>query len=263
MRITRKRLSRIIREEAISEIASRRSVSRWTDIYPGLVNSNVIKEGDEVIIVNGPEQSLYIVDSSENNINFSTKVSTGAKGFGNASESGQTSTGLMYVSNIVGKGGPENAVYVGKRLTDPIITIDTNKPSPRPGHKAEVLTRILVLKGLEGENKNVFGRSIYIHGTNLEYTLGSPHSGGCVRVSNRDIINLADGDVSPGMHVYVYSGRPQSMAFEPESIIDESDENKDGNVEHDSEDIGTVDGIPATSQEIEDVLSQYPVEDNA
>ena len=55
-----------------------------------------------------------------------------------------------------------------------------------------VLTRILWLQGLEAQNANTFQRYIYIHGTNDEASLGRPASHGCVRMRNREIIELFD-----------------------------------------------------------------------
>ncbi len=65
----------------------------------------------------------------------------------------------------------------------------------RPGMETQsdlVLTRILWLQGLEAENANTFQRYIYIHGTNDEASLGRPASHGCVRMRNREIIELFD-----------------------------------------------------------------------
>lgn len=55
-----------------------------------------------------------------------------------------------------------------------------------------VLTRILWLQGLEPRNANTFERYIYIHGTNDEQSIGRPASHGCVRLRNRDVIELFD-----------------------------------------------------------------------
>ena len=55
-----------------------------------------------------------------------------------------------------------------------------------------VLTRILWLHGLEPRNANTFQRYIYIHGTNDEKGIGRPGSHGCVRLKNRDVIELFD-----------------------------------------------------------------------
>ncbi len=55
-----------------------------------------------------------------------------------------------------------------------------------------VLTRILWLDGLETHNANTFQRYIYIHGTNDENGIGRPGSHGCVRMRNREVIELFD-----------------------------------------------------------------------
>ncbi len=55
-----------------------------------------------------------------------------------------------------------------------------------------VLTRILWLHGLEARNANTFQRYIYFHGTNDEASIGRPASHGCIRMRNREIIELFD-----------------------------------------------------------------------
>jgi len=58
-----------------------------------------------------------------------------------------------------------------------------------------ITTRILRLQGLEdghnaGPGIDSFDRYIYVHGTNHEDRLGTPTSGGCVLLSNRDVEEL-------------------------------------------------------------------------
>jgi len=53
-----------------------------------------------------------------------------------------------------------------------------------------VLSRILVLEGLDPDNANTRERFIYIHGTNQEELVGSPAGHGCVRLRNADMIEL-------------------------------------------------------------------------
>lgn len=55
-----------------------------------------------------------------------------------------------------------------------------------------VLTRILWLGGLELRNANTYQRYIYIHGTNDEASLGRAASHGCIRMRNREVIELFD-----------------------------------------------------------------------
>ena len=59
----------------------------------------------------------------------------------------------------------------------------------------DVTSRVLWLSGLEsGKNKGYtidsFKRYIYIHGTSEEGLLGTPASHGCIRMKNKDIIEL-------------------------------------------------------------------------
>jgi L,D-transpeptidase YbiS len=71
-----------------------------------------------------------------------------------------------------------------------------------------ILTRILWLSGTEvGFNRlgnvDTMQRYIYIHGTPDNTALGIPGSHGCIRMANRDIIELFDL-VSVGTPVNIY-----------------------------------------------------------
>ncbi len=68
-----------------------------------------------------------------------------------------------------------------------------------------VLTRILWLDGLELHNQNTMGRYIYFHGTNHEALVGQPASHGCMRMLNRDIVELYDL-VTVGTQVHIVQG---------------------------------------------------------
>ena len=128
-------------------------------------------------------------------------------GFGNDSGKINRSTGLV---KIVGKKSARDfEVLVGKTPTGKIL--GPNKESKRVDqtgkhHKAEVLTGILELGGLEPCNKNIFSRHIYIHGKNRESYLGTQRSNGCIRVSNQKIKKLLSS-VKVGTKVYIYPKR--------------------------------------------------------
>jgi lipoprotein-anchoring transpeptidase ErfK/SrfK len=62
-------------------------------------------------------------------------------------------------------------------------------PPNAPG-RDPIVSRILWLKGLEGQNKNAYKRFIYIHGTPEEQKLGKPASYGCIRMGMTDVIKL-------------------------------------------------------------------------
>ena len=131
----------------------------------------------------------------------SYECSTGARGFGNDEGSDKTSTGMMYVSRKIGDGEPVGRVFQYKSPTQYILPEDS-------GEYAWVCTRVLVLSGHQRRNKNVYQRAIYIHGTNRRSRLGTPASGGCIRMSNAGSINLFDR-ISVGAKVFVAASNPE------------------------------------------------------
>ncbi len=93
-----------------------------------------------------------------------------------------------------GDGAAPGTEYRGREPTGRIFT----EAECRGGVEGDLITtRILRLGGLEdgrnrGGNVDTFARYIYFHGTNHEEDLGKPASGGCIRLSNRDMIDLYD-----------------------------------------------------------------------
>ena len=177
--------------------------SNWSKLYSVLVKREMISDDEPIIIIWGPTQTLYYTTNGKN-ASLVTKVSTGSNGFGNTSDDNKTSTGLLRVSGKIS--GKPYEVLVAKTPTGKILgpNVDSarvDKEGKR--HKAEVLTGILELSGLEECNKNTLQRNIYIHGTNKENSLGGKHSGGCIRVSN-DVIKKFLSSVDVNTKVYVY-----------------------------------------------------------
>ena len=122
------------------------------------------------------------------------RVSTAAKGIGNASGSNATPPGWHRVSSWIGATAPVGQVFRSRRRTRRVL-------APAQWHQPDgqdlILSRILRLAGLEpgvnqGRGIDSFARYIYLHGTNHEQLLGTPVSHGCVRLANREIIALFD-----------------------------------------------------------------------
>lgn len=138
------------------------------------------------------------------------KVSTGAAGFGNESGSGKTPIGLRTISRKAGADLPDYTLMVnlkGVKDTDgqyvilpvcdslsaeikrKLINIKnfilpgelSSKEKAIINCEAHVLTRALVVDA---------NRGVYIHGTNRENSLGTPLSGGCIRMSNDNVKEL-------------------------------------------------------------------------
>jgi len=195
------------------------------NIYDLLLKFNLIKKETGVIdkayekifgsadqnlfFVDGARQKYYLISPSKSIIKTG-KVSTGKKGFGNKANSGKTSTRLMKVKKIIGKGVKKGTVFISRVPTDVVLGDHQKSPRKVKGkpHVAEVTTRIVLLTGADRARHNSpytgpGDRHIYIHGTNRKNFLGSKASGGCVRVSNDDVIDLADNLLSEGDYVFI------------------------------------------------------------
>jgi len=121
-------------------------------------------------------------------------ISTAANGLGEQKNSFKTPRGWHMVRAKVGAEQPINAVFVERRFTGEIYSPELNSKFP---DRDWILTRILWLSGLElGFNRlgavDTMQRFIYIHGSPDERPVGQPTSRGCVRMRNKDIIELFD-----------------------------------------------------------------------
>lgn len=121
------------------------------------------------------------------------KISSGVKGIGFTSGYPATPAGKLRISMKVGRGQPKGMVF--EKLTP-----QGRIAKPTDGH-AYMTSRVLVLEGLDKENRNTRSRSVYFHGTNKEALLGTMRSHGCFRLSNQDVIELFDM-VEVGTEVY-------------------------------------------------------------
>lgn len=145
------------------------------------------------IIVNIGEQRLYCLDQHEK-ILHEYPVSTSSFGVGNQDGSYKTPPGKHSIAQKIGDGCAINEVFIGRQpqgVLDDLIAANKELPDDI------ISSRILWLKGCEqelnqGEGIDSYQRYIYIHGTSEENKIGSPASHGCVRMRNKDVIELFD-----------------------------------------------------------------------
>ena len=121
-------------------------------------------------------------------------VSTAANGVGCTKHSGCTPLGAHIIRAKIGTGAPVNTVFVGRRPTGEICTPELMAQYP---NRDWILTRILWLSGVEvGRNRlgnvDTMQRYIYIHGTPDSTDMSKIGSHGCVRMRNKDMIDLFD-----------------------------------------------------------------------
>jgi L,D-transpeptidase YbiS len=140
-----------------------------------------------------PQQTLILLDDF-GSIKAKYLVSTAANGAGCIKNSGCTPLGEHIIRAKIGANAPENAVFVGRRLTGEICTPELMAQYPA---RDWILTRILWLSGKEvGKNRlgdvDTMQRYIYIHGSPDSAEMGKIGSHGCVRMRNKDMIELFD-----------------------------------------------------------------------
>ena len=119
-------------------------------------------------------------------------VSTSRYGAGERNGSFCTPRGAHVIRARIGAGQPENAVFVRRRPTGEIWTPELHAKYPG---RDWMLTRLLWLSGREpGFNRlgdvDTMRRYIYIHGSPDTAEMGKPGSIGCIRMRNRDIVEL-------------------------------------------------------------------------
>ncbi len=110
-------------------------------------------------------------------------ISSSKFGIGSREGSNHTPTGIHAVSKKVGEGQPKGMVFKGCRPTGEVVEVNAAGRDP-------IVTRVIQLSGLEGDNKNSHSRRIYIHGTPEERNIGRPASYGCIRMKSEDVIDL-------------------------------------------------------------------------
>jgi lipoprotein-anchoring transpeptidase ErfK/SrfK len=132
-----------------------------------------------------PEQRLAVVDRERGALLATYPISTSKFAIGDLPGSRGTPLGELEVAQKIGGGAPLGAVFKSRRRTGEIL------PPNAPG-RDPIVTRILWLRGKEAQNRNAYGRYIYIHGTAEERTIGTPASYGCIRMRSRDVAQLYD-----------------------------------------------------------------------
>lgn len=155
------------------------------------------------ITINIKSQILDLYDD-QGGLLQSYAISSALKGTGQLKGSFCTPLGRHIVRAKIGTGQPENTVFVGRRPTGEIYTPELGAQFPG---RDWMLTRILWLSGCEpGHNRlgevDTMRRYIYIHGSPDTVPMGVPGSIGCIRMRNRDVIDLYDR-VGPGTPVEI------------------------------------------------------------
>jgi lipoprotein-anchoring transpeptidase ErfK/SrfK len=138
---------------------------------------------------------MILIDIGRQQLTFQGRtwsVSTAKNGPGEKNGSFCTPRGKHIVRAKIGAGEPAGTVFVRRRPTGEVWTPELHAKYPG---RDWMLTRILWLSGKEpGFNRlgdvDTMRRYIYIHGSPDTAEMGKPGSIGCVRMRNRDIVEL-------------------------------------------------------------------------
>ena len=137
------------------------------------------------------EQKLFLLDNKS--VIKTYLISSSKYGEGSKVNSFKTPLGKHVIKRKRGKDMPLGARFIGRSFSGEIYPIyDSDQVLVEDD---VVQSRILWLDGLEdginkGEGVDSYSRYIYIHGTPEEWLLGEKASKGCIRMSNKDVIEL-------------------------------------------------------------------------
>lgn len=160
------------------------------------------KNFGELIYIGAQRQKLYLINA--NGVQREFDISTSRNGCGMENKSEKTPLGLHRIQNRVGRNAPLGGILSGMNYTGKTAEIEYR---PVSTGKDDVTTRAMRLEGAEpgynkGGNSDSFLREIYIHGTPEEGLIGQPVSHGCIRMRNKEVIELFD-KVKEGTYVLI------------------------------------------------------------
>lgn len=143
------------------------------------------------IKINVTEQQLSLFDDA-GNLLHQYPVSTSKYGTGSTNGSEKTPLGLHRIKDKLGGAMPVTEVFIGRV---PHGSLDECKERGVELPDDVIMSRILWLQGMEpgcnqGGYVDTYERYIYIHGTNHEDCIGTPSSIGCIRMRNKDVVDL-------------------------------------------------------------------------
>jgi L,D-transpeptidase-like protein len=149
------------------------------------------------VFISVPDQELALIDRAKLIVRY--PISTSKFGLGDGTGSYRTPLGILFVSGKFGDHLPPGAVIKSRVATGEIV--DPNAPG-----RDAIVSRVIWLRGKEGQNRGAHDRCIYIHGTPEERHIGKPVSFGCIRMRSKDVIALYDL-LHIGMHVTISTKR--------------------------------------------------------
>ena len=160
--------------------------------YQRLLKETEYCEGDTVIFISLARQELYLMQGI--NVLKRYSISSSKYGIGCQDGSGQTPEGIHRIYRKIGHKTAVPYIYASHYNTGKKAKLTQQ---PKDSRHDYVTSRIMWLEGVEenfncGGNVDSYHRDIYIHGTTEEGLIGATYSSGCIRMLNKDVIELYD-----------------------------------------------------------------------
>jgi len=149
-----------------------------------------IKQGQYFIVVNISRQELFLIKDEK--VVRTYPISSSKYGTGSQAGSNKTPLGTHRIAKKTGRNAEIGKVLNYGPDRGKIAEIYTDSTNVEMDL---ITTRILRLEGLEeginkGQGIDSYKRHIYVHGTQEEGLIGKPASHGCIRMKNKDVIEL-------------------------------------------------------------------------
>ena len=166
--------------------------------------SNInINNTEKTIDIDVNKQQLNLLQGD--NVVASYAISTAKNGVGQKTGSECTPIGWHTIRAKIGLNANQNTVFIGRRESGETFSEELKQQHPE---RDWILTRILWLNGLEagknrGGNVDTMRRYIYIHGCPDSDSFSIPSSHGCVKMRNKDIIELFK-NIDAGTRVLIH-----------------------------------------------------------
>ncbi len=185
---------------SVSCLFSQTNYFQIKDKLEPYIKSKFTSIPDSLVYIDIDLQKLFVI--SDTNVLKEYYISSSYSGSSFFAEfnSNKTPLGLHKIESKIGDNLPIGNIIKMKKILDSIGTIYREGELIPNNVEDVIMTRVLVLEGIEkGINKgknakgkiiDTFYRGIYIHGTNNEAELGKAVSHGCIRMKNEDIVEL-------------------------------------------------------------------------
>lgn len=165
-------------------------LAQFREIIDKLNNKFGLKFGQFFIVVSISGQELFLIKGEK--VVKTYPISSSKYGTGSQAGSNKTPLGTHRIAKKTGRNAEIGKVLNYGPDRGKIAEIYTDSTDVEMDL---ITTRILRLEGLEeginkGQGIDSYKRHIYVHGTQEEGLIGKPASHGCIRMKNKDVIEL-------------------------------------------------------------------------